>query len=245
MKTLAVLQPGYIPWLGFFDQLARADVFVFYDDVQYDKNGWRNRNRIKAPSGPMWLTVPVRSIHLEQSILETTIDDRQPWRKKHINTIEQFYRKAPYFNLYFETFRELLLRPWPTIADLDIAVVEYFVENLGLETKLYRSSQLEIAGDRIERLIKLCLHFNADQYLTGNAAKAYLQEGLFDDAGIAVCWQDYFHPEYSQLHGDFVPYLSTLDLLLNCGPNSLDIIQGKPPDSPVAAKNSDNRMERY
>lgn len=196
----------------------------------------------KTPNGPMWLTVPVRSIQLAQSILETTIDARQPWRKKHINTVEQFYRKAPYFHQYFETFKELLLQPRPTIAGLDIAVIEYFVEKLGLKTTLYHSSQLNIEGDRVERLIKLCLHFNAEQYLTGNAAKTYLQEGLFDDAGIKVCWQDYFHPKYSQLHGDFVPYLSTLDLLLTCGPSSLAVIRGEYSYSAPAAEKSDKSM---
>jgi len=225
-KTLAVLQPGYIPWLGFFDQLDRSDVFVFYDDVQYDKNGWRNRNRIKTPSGPMWLTVPVKSVALSQLIKDTEIDDTQQWRKKQINTIEQFYKKAPYFQQYFGDFRELLSNSWPNIAELDIAVIKYFAAQLGIVTTLCRSSELDIGGDKNERLINLCRHFNVNRYLTGNAAKTYLATDLFATEGVEVCWQDYFHPEYPQLHGDFVPYLSTLDLLLNCGPDSLEILRG-------------------
>src|SRR3982750_3414879 len=100
-KTLVVLQPGYLPWLGFFDQLQRSDCFIFYDDLQYDKNGWRNRNRIKSPAGePHWLTVPVRVESLEQTILETLIDERQPWARKHLGTIKQFYARAPFTRRY-------------------------------------------------------------------------------------------------------------------------------------------------
>lgn len=226
-KTLAVLQPGYIPWIGFFDQLDRSDVFVFYDDVQYDKNGWRNRNRIKTPNGPMWLTVPVKSVRLSQLIKDTEIDDSQQWRKKQISTIEQFYRKAPYFSQYFESLRQLLQEPWLTISELDIAVVKLFAEQIGIKTAFYRSSELDIGGDKNERLVNLCRHFNVNRYLTGNAAKTYLNTALFEAEGVEVCWQDYFHPEYAQLHGDFVPYLSTLDLILNCGPGSLQILRGQ------------------
>lgn len=228
-RTLCVLQPGYLPWLGFFDQVRRSDIFVFYDDVQFDKNGWRNRNRIKSPKGlPHWLTVPVRVSTLDQSILETLIDDRQPWARKHLGTIRQFYARAPYLKRYLPELEELLLgRRWERLIDLDLAVIELMCRWLKFERKMARSSELEVEGERSERLLNLCLHFGAQTYLSGSAARAYLDTDLFTHRGVEVLWQDYEHPVYAQQHGEFVPFLSALDLLLNCGDESASIIAGK------------------
>jgi WbqC-like protein family len=228
-RTLCVLQPGYLPWLGFFDQMRRSDIFVFYDDVQFDKNGWRNRNRIKSPKGlPHWLTVPVRIESLEQSILETLIDDRQPWARKHSGTIKQFYARAPFLKRYLPELEELLLgRRWEHLIELDLAVIELMCRWLRLERTMARSSELGIVGERSERLLNLCLHFGAQRYLSGSAARAYLDTDLFARHNIEVLWQDYEHPVYTQQHGEFVPYLSALDLLLNCGDESASIIAGQ------------------
>jgi hypothetical protein len=225
-RTLAVVQPGYLPWLGFFDQVQRSDIFIFYDDVQYDKNGWRNRNRIKSRAGePHWLTVPVRVRSLEQRLLETEIDNRQPWARKHIGTIRQFYARAPHLNRYLQGLEELLLgNTWERLCDLDIAAIKLMCEWLGLKRVMMRSSELSIGGDRSERLLNLCLHVNADCYLSGNAAQEYLDVELFARYGVEVVWQNYQHPVYPQQHGEFVPYLSALDLLLNCADNSTSII---------------------
>lgn len=220
-----VLQPGYLPWLGFFDQMNRSDIFVFYDDVQFDKNGWRNRNRIKSPTGPHWLTVPVRINSLSQQILETEIDDRQPWARKHIGSIKQFYAHAPYLIHYLPELEELLLgRRWELLIDLDLAVIKTFCAWLGITHRMVRSSELGITGERSERLLNICRHFGTRRYLSGTAAQGYLNVDLFADNGIEVEWQNYEHPIYPQQHGDFVPYLSILDLLLNCGDESLSII---------------------
>ncbi len=224
VKTLAVLQPGYLPWLGFFDQLLKADIFVLYDDVQFDKSGWRNRNRIKSPSGPHWLTVPVRVSHLGQSILEVEIDNRLPWARKHLGTISQFYKRAPYFQQYFSTLEELLHRKWELIVDLDIALIEQFRIWLNLTTTIVRSSELNVPGDRSTRLLNLCSLFKANQYISGDAARSYLDVDLFEQHGVQVQWQQYVHPIYPQGEGEFVPYLSTLDLLLNCGDASRSIL---------------------
>lgn len=224
-RTLVVLQPGYLPWLGFFDQLKRSDVFVFYDEVQFDKNGWRNRNRIKSPAGPQWLTVPVRINSLSQRIFETEIDSRQPWARKHLGTIKQCYAKAPYLRRYLPELEELLAgRRWERLVDLDIAVIELFCAWLGIERPMLRASKLEITGERNERLLNMCRHFGARRYLSGNAAQGYLNADLFASHGIEVEWQNYQHPIYPQQHGEFVPFLSALDLLLNCGDKSSSII---------------------
>jgi hypothetical protein len=228
MKTLVVLQPGYLPWLGFFDQMRRSDVFVYYDDVQFDKHGWRNRNRIKSPSGPHWLTVPI--LHRGQgrpSINETLIDSRSDWPRKHVGTLRQYYAKAPYLRQYLPELEELLSQPWTRIVDLDIAVVAVMARWLGLSPNVVRASATGIGGAQSERLINLCLHFEAQRYLSGTAARDYLEVGEFEKRGIEVVWQDYRHPVYPQQHQPFVPYLSAIDLLLNCGDDSASILKGE------------------
>jgi len=222
-KTLVVLQPGYLPWLGFFDQMRRSDIFVYYDDVQFDKHGWRNRNRIKGPSGPQWLTVPVHHKGWPR-IMDVTIDNRMPWARKHVGTIRQGYARAAYVDRYLPELEALLERGWEQLVDLDLAVVDLMCGWLGLQRTITRASELGVQGDKSERLLNLCLHFGARRYLSGNSAQSYLDIELFARHGIAVEWQNYDHPIYGQLHGDFVRQLSTLDLVLNCGPESAAIL---------------------
>jgi hypothetical protein len=219
-----VLQPGYLPWLGFFDQLRRSDVFVHYDDVQYDKHGWRNRNRVKGPDGVHWLTVPVRHSGLDWPIIKDVEIDGRTWPRKHLGTIKHFYSRAPYLERYVPELEAVLERPWQRLADLNLALVDLVCSWLGLRPTLLRSSELCVSGARSERLVRLCQSVGATRYLSGSAARAYLDEGLFEHNGIVVEFQDYVHPTYPQQHGDFMPYLSTLDLVLNCGDDSLAII---------------------
>ncbi|MBI1947861.1 MAG: WbqC family protein [Deltaproteobacteria bacterium] len=224
-RTVAVLQPGYLPWLGFFEQLYRADVFVFYDDVQFDKHGWRNRNRIKAPTGPHWLTVPVRHAGLDKPKLsEILVDNSRPWAKKHLGTIRQFYRDAPFLDRYLPTLEELLARRWERLVELDLAAIALLSGWLGLRRDTVRSSELGVDGGQTERLVSICDALGATRYLSGAAARDYLDVAQFDARGIAVEWQEYRHPVYRQLHGDFVPHLSALDLVLNYGDESLGIL---------------------
>jgi hypothetical protein len=216
--TVVVLQPGYLPWLGFFDQLRRADVFVYYDDVQYDTHGWRNRNRIKTQSGPLWLTVPVRHSGVGvQRILDVDIDTRTPWARKHLASIRQAYARAPYVNRYLPPLEELLERNWTRLVDLDIACAGLMVEWLGLRRRIERSSELGVAGTRSERLLNICRLMGASRYISGDAAQSYLDVDLFERSGVTIEWHRFVHPTYPQLHGEFIPYLSMLDLILNCG----------------------------
>lgn len=225
MKTIAVLQPGYLPWLGFFEQMYRCDLFVYYDDVQYDKHGWRNRNRVRSANGPLWLTVPVRHKGLNKPLIrEIEIDSANPWARKQIASIEQCYAKAPFARDYLPELRELLSRPWRWLIDLDLTLIEQMCRWLGLERQTCLASELGIPGERSERLLEICRRFEADRYLSGNAAQTYLDVDLFARHGVTVAWQNYHHPVYPQIHGEFIPYLSTLDLLLNAGPESLDIL---------------------
>jgi hypothetical protein len=227
-KTLVVLQPGYLPWLGFFDQMRRSDVFVYYDDVRFDKHGWRNRNRIKSPEGPHWLTVPVLHHGKGQPLInDTLIDTRSGWARKHVGTLRQYYGKAPYAKQYLPELEALLNRPWTRIVDLDIALVDLMAGWLTLSPNVVRASELGIGGAQSERLINLCEHFGAQRYLSGNSARDYLDVGEFSKRGVEVVWQDYRHPVYPQQYEPFVPFLSAIDLLLNCGDDSASILKAE------------------
>jgi hypothetical protein len=233
VSTLVVLQPGYLPWLGYFDLLNKADVFVHYDDVQFDKHGWRNRNQVKGPKGAVWLTVPVRhSGRAGQSILDVEIDDRQNWRRKHLFTVGQYYARAPYIDSVLPKLRNILDLPWPRLVDLDLAITNWLACELGIAKPQYRASELGVGGDRNGRLLSLCQHFGATRYLSGNAARDYLDVLRFSAAGIEVIWHDYVHPTYVQQHGAFVPHLSVLDLILNVGPDSLAVLSSYKSRSP-------------
>jgi hypothetical protein len=216
---VAVLQPSYLPWLGYLDQIARADAFVFYDDVQYDKHGWRNRNRIRVPGvrGWAWLTVPVRLERSFPSLLEVRADPRVPWRRKHRATLQTSYARAPHLDLLDRYFAALFEGAEESLVEIAIRSVEAFMGLLGIPTPLYRSSALGVGGDRNERLLNICRYFGASQYLSGAAARAYLDVELFARNGVAVEWQDYVHPIYRQPYEPFVSHLSALDAVLCVG----------------------------
>jgi WbqC-like protein family len=223
--VIAILQPGYLPWLGFFEQMCRADVFVYYDDVQYDKHGWRNRNRIKTPQGPLWLTVPARHRGLGfPRILDVEIDNRRPWARKHVASIRYAYARAPYVEQYMRPIDDVLSRGWKRLVDLDVTLAGVMAAMFGIAPRVVRSSELGIHGERSDRLLRICQHFAAATYLSGDAARDYLDVALFERHRIAVEWQQFTHPVYPQQHGEFIPYLSALDLLLNCGPESRRVL---------------------
>lgn len=226
MSTLAILQPSYLPWLGYLEQIHRSDHFVFYDDVQFDKNSWRNRNRIKGQSGSVWLTVPVlHKGRTGQLIKDVEIDNRQNWARKHVSTVQQAYSKAPYRNVYFNEFEEFLMRPWEKLVELDVGFIRLMCKWFGISTEFYRSSELGIFGGQSQRLLNFSQYFDAQRYLSGNSAQNYLDTGLFEKGKVEVIWQNYEHPVYQQQHGAFLPYMSALDLLLNVGPESLAILE--------------------
>ncbi len=224
---IAIHQPHYLPWPRYFDKIMRADVFVVLDTVQYNKNGWQNRNRIKAPSGPLLLTVPVHA-SLGQTLDKVTVRSTEPWAKKHARSIEQAYRRAPYFARYWEFLEAAYARPWTTLNELNQYFLGWFVESLGIRTRIVYASQLDVPGIATERLVNLVKLLGGSTYLSGAyATEAYLEMALFREAGIAVELQEWHAPTYPQLHGEFIPELSTLDLLMNCGGKSLRVIQGR------------------
>lgn len=225
---LVVLQPSYLPWLGYFDQYDWSDVFVLYDDVQYDKHGWRNRNRILTPNGLQWLTVPVLTRGKDKPLnLEVEIDNRKPWQKKHLRSLQQAYSKAPCFDEVYPALEAVLSRDWQLLVDLDLALLEALTRLLDMKWKVVRSSELGIPGRKTERLIGICERFGATDYLTGDAAREYLDESAFEAAGVRVHWHGYQHPEYRQRNDGFEPFLSVVDLLFNHGSRSKAILVSK------------------
>jgi WbqC-like protein len=224
---VVVLQPSYLPWLGYFDQLHRSDVFVLYDDVQYDKHGWRNRNRIKTPAGAQWLTVPVLTHGQGRPANRAVrLDAREPWGRKHLAALRVNYAKAPAFDEVLGALAPVLEASWTHLLDVDRAVLEVLCGVLGLRREIRLSSELGVPGTRTERLVAICETLGATVYLSGDAAATYLDEGLFRARGIEVEYHRYRHPVYRQLHGPFVPYLSVVDLLMNHGSRSLAVLTG-------------------
>lgn len=231
MVTLAVLQPGYLPWLGYFDQMIRADVFLHYDTAQFDKNSWRNRNRILTANGVQWLTVPV-SVRLGDRIRDVTIASGTAWARKHTATISQSYAKAACRDAYLADLEAILARPWRHLIDLNLALVDAFLDWFGIRCRHGLVSDYDVEGSQTEKLVNLCRAVGADRYLSGDAAADYLDTECFRQHGIAVEWQRYRHPRYPQCRWtgstgaepEFVPYLSALDLLMNCGPEGGKIL---------------------
>jgi len=226
---IGILQPGYLPWVGFFEQMYRSDVFVIYDDVQYDKHSWRNRNRIKTPKGAHWLTVPVLLKFDEHPLInEVKIDNGGNWRKKHLFTIGQSYSKAPCYRQYLPIFQEAYARDWEYLVDLDMYFIIKIAESLGFQTsKIIKSSTMAITGDRIGRLIAICKRLKADTFYEGASGKSYIDEERFLAEGIQVVFQHYQYPVYPQLFGEFIPYLSIVDMLFNVGEKSLSFLMNK------------------
>jgi hypothetical protein len=223
MKRIAILQSSYIPWKGYFDIIGKVDEFILYDDVQYTKNDWRNRNRIKTPSGTAWLTIPVLlKGRFGQTIREAEIRDRS-WAVRHWKSLQTCYSRAAFYSPLAPAIRGLYEG---TAGEQSLSAVnEQFLralcELLGISTRITRSGDYELCGDRTERLVHLCEQAGATEYLTGPSARAYLDVESFARRGIDVQWMSYAgYPEYRQVYGSpFIHEVSILDLLFNVGPD--------------------------
>ena len=224
---VAVHQPQYLPWLGYFDKIDRADIFVLLDTVQYKKNEWQNRNRIKTAAGPQWLTVPV-TYRFPQRIGEVAVNNQDRWQHKQRQAILSNYRQAPFWDSLAPLIEEILTPSWEYLAPLNIFGVRKLAEILGIGTPLYVASELEeFPEEPDERLIAITKHFGADAYLAGAGGREYMKLDSYRQSGVDVMFQEYRHPVYEQQFGAFVPFLSVLDLLFNHGPESLRILRGE------------------
>ena len=224
---VTIHQPEHLPWLGFFHKVDQADRLVILDTFQYRKNYFQNRNRILGPAGPQWLTVPVLvKGHTSGRIREIAINNATEWRAKHWRTISQCYGRHPFFAEHAPFLEDLYARPWRMLADLNEHIIRHFIRALGITTEVLRASDLDVHGARSELLLDICSKTGADTYLAGQTGREYLDERIFDQAGVRVAYHAFSHPVYPQRSSEgFVSHLSTLDLLLNRGPASLDVIR--------------------
>lgn len=221
MKKIAILQSNYIPWKGYFDIINMVDEFVFYDEVQYTKNDWRNRNKIQTKQGLSWLTIPVRQESLEQKIEDTKITDKN-WNVKHWRTISQAYAKSEYFKEYSTLLEEFYLNCQEEYLSLvNFQLIKIINQILDIKTKITWSSNYTLVDGQTEKLLGICEQAGATTYLSGPAAKDYFDESLAAEKGIKVEWMDYSgYSEYQQLHQPFEHGVTILDLIFNEGPNA-------------------------
>jgi hypothetical protein len=222
MKRVAIVQSNYIPWKGYFDLIAAVDELILYDDMQYTRRDWRNRNKIKTPQGLQWLTVPVKAKgRYHQRIRDTEIDGDE-WQATHWRSLLANYSRAPYAETIGATLAPLYLETRYThLSSLNRTLIEWVCAYLGIQTRISDSADYRLVEGKTERLVDLCVQSGATEYLSGPAARSYLDETLFEQAGIGVRFFDYVgYPPYPQLWGEFVHDVTVLDLLFNCGPES-------------------------
>ena len=230
-----ILQPSYIPWRGYFDQIQRAELFIFYDDVQYDKHGWRNRNQIKTAQGKRWLTIPVHAAGVTHGvpIKDVPIDWSKPWAENHLRSLTAAYGRAPFFKDYLGLLESFYSRRDEFVADFVIATTVALARELGLTTPFMRSSELRgIQGHKTARLIEILKRVGADHYISGPAAKEYVDATAFAAAGIHLEFMQYNYPEYAQLYPPFDPQVSVLDLLFMTGAHARDFIASRDANAP-------------
>jgi len=226
MKSAFCLQPSYIPWLGFWDLLIKCDVFVVMDDVKFTRRDWRNRNKIKTSAGTTWLSIPVQSKgKYDQLLSEVLIQTDQKWNEKHLKTIEMNYKKAPHFENVFELLKQSLLQPKASLVEMVMEINHKIQSYLQIDCEIVYSSTISnTSSDRQERMIELCQSVGAERCYNGAAGKKLYSPDEFKTRGIDLVFQEYKHPTYDQLWGEFIPFLSIIDLLCNYGKKSRKII---------------------
>lgn len=226
MKRIVISQPFFFPWVGMFEQIRLADVYVHYDDVQYSKGHFTNRVQIKTAAGSKWLTVPLRDLRLGQLINEVAIDDRQDWRGRHLAFLAQAYDAAPFCSEMLTLVREVYSQSARSIGDISVASINCVLDYFGLANgkEFCFSSALGIPGTSTQRVFDIVKYLGGDVYITGHGARNYMEHELFDRHGIRVEYLDYRKVPYAQLHGEFTPFVSVLDLIANVGRSGREVV---------------------
>jgi len=226
-KKVAILQSNYIPWKGYFDIINSVDEFILFDDAQYTKRDWRNRNKIKTPTGLFWLTIPVEVKGKYNQAIKDTIVKNDEWRKSHWKTISINYSKSKYFDLYKSIFEKLYIDSTNTkLSKINYEFIIEICKILGIKTKITWSMDYDLVEGKTKRLINLCAQTNATIYFSGPAGKDYINEESFRTAGIKLSFMDYSgYPEYRQLYPPFIHQVSIIDLLFNEGPNATNFMK--------------------
>lgn len=209
-------QPAYLPWLGYFDKMIKSDIFIYLDTVQFEKNSFINRNKIKTPQGELMLTVPVLSKgHIDKTVAEIKIDKKQDWKKKHLNSILMNYKKAKRFEECYYKLEILYKKDYEFLSDLCYDHLIFWKQELQINTEIVKSSKLNIKTKKSDLIFDLCLCYESNRYISGTLGRNYLDENKFKDAKIEIIYQNYKHPAYNQLWGNFLPYMSILDFWMN------------------------------
>ncbi|OOZ41872.1 hypothetical protein BOW53_02165 [Solemya pervernicosa gill symbiont] len=225
---VSIMQPAYLPWLGYFDRIAQSDVHIVLDDVALERSSktrFTNRNKVRTKEGIKWLTVPVKTAGLGQPLIsQIEIDNGQPWRKKHWQTLLHSYSQAPCFHEHKTFFENYYAREWPKLGECLKESTQYLLDVLGINVNLLYSSEMIVEGVKSELILNLCQSVGATKYISGPFGRDYLNGNAFESAGIELSFHDYHHPVYKQYHGGFEPYVSIVDLLFNHGSKSLEIL---------------------
>jgi hypothetical protein len=217
-RTAVIHQPDFLPHLGFFERLLHTDTFVYLDTVQYVDRGWINRDKIKTPQGEKWITVSVRKAPRATPINQIELSDAVDWRADHLNLLRSNYHAAPFFEEIYPKVEALYAGSYLLLSDFNRASIEMLMNLFSISVdRILLASELQPVGKNNDLLVSILKQVEADHYLSGMGAKAYFRSEPFANAGIEVLWQNFQHPVYPQLYDDFVPYLSSIDLLLNCG----------------------------
>ena len=224
MTNVIIRQPGYLPNLGFFKKIQSCDTFVFLDDVQFVKDRFDNRNQILSKSGKIWLTVPLKRPVFKKNLNEIVISNENDWNLDHLNLIHDAYVNSKFFDMYWNSIKQILEKRWEKLIDLNMVLIDYFISILDLETTTVYSSKLKKSSNQSQRLLDICNYCNASCYISGVSGKEYLNEEIFRKSGVKVIYENFQHPIYTQLYKPFEQNLSILDLLFNEGDNSRKIL---------------------
>ncbi len=236
---VSINQPAYLPWLGYFHRIAVSDLHIVLDHVQFEKNSFTNRNKIRTSEGWCWLTVPLKTSGRfgDLAIAQIEIATERRWAEKHWNSIRLNYSKANYFREHADFFENIFSHSWERLNPLLREITTYLLSAFGIKTEILFSSEIGAAGRKSELVLELCRKVGATSYLSGSLGRDYLDEVAFEGAGIAVCYQDYHHPTYKQVYPGFEPYMGAIDLLFNHGADSLEVImEGQAPSTTTSVQ---------
>lgn len=226
---VVVSQSMYFPWVGFLEQILLADAFVVYDDVQFSKGSFTNRVQIKTATGSRWLTLPLSGLRLGQKINEVQLNNKKDWRRAHLDKLQQAYREAPFLMDMLDLVDRVFAGSYSSLAEISsrsmFEVAKYF--DLTVDLSQFNSVDLGVGGGGSQRVLDIVRRLGGDTYITGHGAKNYIDHQSFEENGIDVCYMNYQCVPYPQLHGKFTPYVSSLDLIANCGPLGIDYLQPK------------------
>jgi len=227
---VSISQPAYLPWLGYFDKIDKSDHHIVLDDVQIEtntKSSFTNRNKIKTNSGPIWLSVPIKTKNSSNIIKDVLIDNSSNWKRKHFNSLQINYNKSKYFKNHESWIKDLYSREWSHLSELNNYITKYLIDSLSISTSFSLSSKMKAAGSKSDYILNLCKEMNATVYLSGPFGKDYLHKEEFKNNNIEIKYHEYVHPNYVQLGSNSESYLSILDLIFNHGSGSLKILKNE------------------